>query len=58
MLTAEDELMHSSTVGNLIAAGRKYPEYQNLTGEDVALILDSTDKLVGELYEITRLEKH
>lgn len=54
----KDELMRSSTVGSLIAAGRKYPEYQNLTGEDVALILDSTDKLVGELYEITRRERH
>lgn len=54
----KDELMRSPTVGSLIAAGRKYPEYQNLTGEDVALILDSTDKLVGELYEITRLEKY
>lgn len=52
------ELMRSSTIGSLIAAGRSYPDYQSLTGEDVALILDSTDKLVAELYELTRLEKH
>jgi hypothetical protein len=53
----KDQLMRSPKIGGLIAIGRIYLEYHNLTGEDVALILDSTDKLVGELYEVTRLEK-
>jgi hypothetical protein len=47
----KDKLMRSLAVGSLVAAGRKYPEYRNLSEEDVALILDSTDKLANELIE-------
>ena len=40
----------------LLVAGRKYPKYGNLTEDDVTLVLISTDKLVDELYRITKLE--
>ena len=44
-----DELMKSTILGSLVAAGRKYCNYEDMTVDDVVLILHSTDKFVTEL---------
>jgi len=46
-----DELMKSSTLGSIITGGRKYWNYEDLTADDVVLILHSTDKFVTELHK-------
>ncbi len=46
-----DELMKSTVVGSIVAAGRKYWNYEDMTADDVVLILHSTDKFVTELYQ-------
>lgn len=43
------ELMESATLGSVIAAGKKYRNYEEMTADDVVLILNSTDKFVTEL---------
>ncbi|MFO7772844.1 MAG: hypothetical protein R6V59_02720 [Dehalococcoidia bacterium] len=47
----KDELMRSPTLGSYIAAGRKYVSYEDLTADDVALILYSVDKFAAELHK-------
>lgn len=46
-----DELMKSPTLGSIVAAGRKYANYEDLSADDVALILQSTDRFVSELHK-------
>lgn len=46
-----DELMKSSALGSIVSAGRKYSSYEDLTADDVALILYSTDKFTAELHK-------
>jgi len=50
----KDELMKSPVVGSAVVAGRKYLNYEDMTADDVVLILHSTDKLVNELYQMSR----
>lgn len=46
-----DELMKSPILGSAVAAGRKYMNYEDITADDVILILNSTDKFVAELHK-------
>ncbi|MFC1939926.1 hypothetical protein ACFLXO_04495 [Chloroflexota bacterium] len=46
-----DELMESTLLGNAVVAGRKYWNYEDMTADDIVLILHSTDKFVAELYK-------
>lgn len=46
-----DELMKSPIVGSAVVAGRKYMNYEDMTEDDVILILHSTDKFVNELQQ-------
>jgi hypothetical protein len=45
----KDELMGSATLGSAVASGRKYRNYDEMTADDVILILNSTDKFAAEL---------
>ena len=49
----KEELMKSQIVGSAVAAGRKYLNYDDMTADDVMLILHSTDQFVNELYRIS-----
>lgn len=49
----KNELMKSPVLGSAVTAGRKYLNYEDMTEDDVMLILDSTDKFVNELYKMS-----
>ena len=49
----KDELMKSSTLGSVIASGRRYPNYTDMAADDVILMLQSIDNLVSELHRIS-----
>ncbi|MFC2024284.1 hypothetical protein ACFLTJ_01715 [Chloroflexota bacterium] len=46
------ELMESPVLGSLVTAGRRYPNYADMTPDDVILILQSTDNFMSELSKI------
>lgn len=49
-----EKLLSSPLVGSALTAGRRYPNYVDISEEDVALILDSTDVFLKELLKTHR----
>ena len=45
--------MKSPVLGSTVTAGKKYLNYEDISEDDVMLILDSTDKFVSELYKMS-----
>jgi len=50
----KDELMKSPILGSLVAAGRRYENFDTMTVDDIVLLLSATDKLVDELFEASK----
>lgn len=48
----KDELMKSPIFSSVLASGRVYTNYDSMTEDDIVLLLNTTDKLVNELYRM------
>jgi hypothetical protein len=52
----KDEIMKSPVLGSIVGTGRTYALYENMTVDDVVLLLQSTDKFINELCQSNKLE--
>jgi len=54
--TYREELMASPIIGSALATGRRYINYENLSEDDVVLLLTTTDKLLQSIQKEARSE--
>ena len=47
----KDVLMASALIGSVFASGKKYVYYDNLSGDEIRLLLDSIDRLAQDIYQ-------